>query len=388
MICPRCGEAIKFQRYRSKSITSLMGDIQYDRAYYHGCDCHCGLAPTDAQFGLEDKVTPAAAEVLTLEGSLVSFEEAAVKILPKSSGLNVSASSVQRVTERTGRDLAERQNQGEVFGPQENWDWHVDRRGRACAYLSLDATGVGQQAEDGSQKPGRMAWVGEIYNPTPIDHPRRNRIWEARYHAGLMSLSEIGKRLGQTAQAVGLEQADVVIGLTDGGAGLEDCLLDYVFAGRDVQIEFILDFYHVSEHVYDFCQQLHAGDSAAIEDQAQAWCHLLKHSGGDALLQALLELDLDDRSASVVNRHRQLCGYLRNNQHRTDYPRYQEQGWHIGSGTIESACKNVVNARLNGTGMRWSEHGTTELCHVRALFKSQPGVWDDYWSRSPTHSAA
>lgn len=365
-----------------------MGDVRYERAYYHGCDCDGGQAPTDAALGLEERVTPAAAEVISLQGTLGSFEEVAVKVLPKSSGLNVSTSTVQRVAEGTGRDVDERQQQGETFGPQEVWDWNRDRSGRKCAYASLDATGVSQQAADGGKTPGRMAWVGEIFNPIPPDAPRRNRLWEARYQAGLMSLPEMGRRLRQTALSVGIEQADVVIGLTDGGAGLEDCLLDQVFAGLGVPIAFILDFYHASEHLHEFAQQLHAGNQAAIEPQAGEWCHRLKHEGGRALLEELEELDLKQRPASVAERHRQLCGYLRNNLHRTDYPRYRDQGWQIGSGSIESACKNVVNQRLNGTGMRWSEHGTSELCHLRALFKSQPGVWEDYWRRAPDQQAA
>jgi len=32
--------------------------------------------------------------------------------------------------------------------------------------------------------------------------------------------------------------------------------------------------------------------------------------------------------------------------HRMDYPRYQVEGWQIGSGPIEAACKTVVNQRL------------------------------------------
>lgn len=365
-----------------------MGQIRYERAYYHGCSCDGGRAPTDAEFGLDENVTPAAAEVLTLQGTLTSFEDAAVKVLPKSSGLNVSTSTVERITERCGHNLAEREKRGDTFGPEKKWDWHRDQSGRRCAYVSLDATGVSQQAEDASRKPGRLAWVGEIFNPTLSKTSSRKRIWDARYHSGLMSLPEMGRRLRKTALSVGIAHADVVIGLTDGGSGLEDCLLEHVFAGLDAQIVFILDFYHVSEHIHGFAQQLCAGDEDGIAQQAQEWCHLLKHEGGRALLERLNQLDLKDRSASVVEGHRQLCGYLRNNLHRTNYPRYRAKGWQIGSGTIESACKNVVNHRLNGTGMRWSEHGTTELCHLRALFKSHPGVWEDFWSRSPTTISA
>jgi len=64
-----------------------------------------------------------------------------------------------------------------------------------------------------------------------------------------------------------------------------------------------------------------------------------------------------------------------------DYPSYEANGWFIGSGAIESACKTVVNARLKGTGMRWSESGSHALCHVRALYRGEKGQWDAYWER-------
>ena len=100
-----------------------------------------------------------------------------------------------------------------------------------------------------------------------------------------------------------------------------------------------------------------------------------------ALLRELERLDLATESEGVREGRRQLCGYLRKNLHRTDYPRYVSRGWHIGSGTIESACKTVVNARLDGTGMRWSELGTNAVGHVRALIKSESAAWNHYWSQ-------
>jgi hypothetical protein len=65
-----------------------------------------------------------------------------------------------------------------------------------------------------------------------------------------------------------------------------------------------------------------------------------------------------------------------------DYPTYVANGWQIGSGEIESACKGVVNRRLKGPGMRWHLPGTTALCQLRALYKSEPILWQHYWIRT------
>ncbi len=316
-----------------------------------------------------------------------SFDEAACKVLPKLAGLRVSAATVRRVTERFGRDLRRRREQGETFGSARPWSWHTDAQGRRCAYASVDATGVPQQGPGGEKAEGRMPWVGEIFNPPPAGEKCQERIWQARYCAGLMSLPEIGQQLRADALAVGIDQAEILIGLTDGGNGLEDCLTN-VFTGLGKQHQFILDFYHVAEKVHGFAAEWAGDQPERSGPQAQAWCHKLKQEGGTALLEELEVLDLSSRPNAARESHRLLIGYLRSNQHRTDYPAYLACGWQIGSGCIESACKTVINKRLTASGMRWSPHGTDELSHSRALYKGEPSQWEAYWSRLPTPLAA
>jgi hypothetical protein len=67
--------------------------------------------------------------------------------------------------------------------------------------------------------------------------------------------------------------------------------------------------------------------------------------------------------------------------HRMDYPAYRANGWQIGSGPVESACKQV-GQRLKGSGMRWGEAGADGLCHLRALFRSEKGQWDAFWAQA------
>lgn len=357
---------------------TLLGDALYERAYYHCAHCHTGIFPTDEEFGIADKKTPGATEVISLMGVLEPFEEGAHEVLPRLSGLNVSASTVQRTTEIIGADVARRRAQGETFGPDVPWNWHTDATGKSVAYLGLDATGVRQQGEHAEQAEGRMPWVGTVFNPEVPHQKRHQRIWDSRYVAGLMSLTDVGAQLRRECQAVGVSRADRVIALTDGGNGLEDCLI-HVLGGLAQEIVFILDFWHASDHLQEFAK-LFLADEQARSKQMAAWCHQLKHEGGTALLQTLEHLDLSRGSPQVQEAHRQLTGYFRNNLHRTDYPWYLQNGWQIGSGKVESACKSVVGRRLKGPGMRWREQGTTAVCQLRALYKSN--LWRTYWKRT------
>jgi hypothetical protein len=360
-------------------VTTLLGAAICERAYYYCAGCHAGCFPTDAEFGLEHHQTPGAREVISLMGVLEPFEEGAHDVLPRLSGLNVSASTVQRTAEATGADIAARRAAGETFGPEQVWDWHRDASGHTVAYVGADATGVRQQGPHGEKAEGRMPNVATVFNPQPTHETRRRRrMWDSRYVSGLLKLDEIGRQLRRECQAVGVDRADRVIALTDGGAGLENCLTD-ALGGLAQEIVFILDFWHASDHLQEFANLF-----AAHEEQRQTWvaaqCHRLKHEGGQALLNDLEALDLDGVSETVREGHRLLTGYVRSNLHRMEYPQYIANGWQIGSGKVESACKSVVATRLKGPGMRWREPGTTALCQLRALYKSQPTCWRHYWN--------
>jgi len=221
-VCPECGEDADFKGYASKTVTSLLGPIEYPRAYYHCDHCHHGWFPTDEELGLTERSTLGAREVIALAGVEDAFAVSAERVLQRLSGISVSASTVQRVTETVGDKLAAQRQHGDDITPGESWDWCLDAKGQRVAYVSLDATGVPQQGPHAERADGRMAWVASVFNPAPRDAPAKRRLRQVRYLSGLMSLDQIGKQLRHECQQVGVSRDDVVIGLTDGGNGLED----------------------------------------------------------------------------------------------------------------------------------------------------------------------
>lgn len=78
-----------------------------------------------------------------------------------------------------------------------------------------------------------------------------------------------------------LEKADCVIALTDGGNGLENCLLD-VLGGIAQEIEFALDFWHAGDHLRKFANLLISQENQ-FRRQVDAWRQQLKHQGGDTV---------------------------------------------------------------------------------------------------------
>jgi hypothetical protein len=59
-----------------------------------------------------------------------------------------------------------------------------------------------------------------------------------------------------------------------------------------------------------------------------------------------------------------------------DYPTYRKKGYWIGSGTIESACKQIASARLKIAGARWTLQGAISTAKARAAWLSDDDSFD------------
>lgn len=376
MTCPDCKEAARFVKYRLKTFTSLLGDIRIERGYYHCQQCAHGHFPWDQTLRLSQRLTPAAREVVALSGIKESFGKVADRSLYKQTGLRLSESTVERTTEAAGERLGQLLEEGAVFGAASAWEWNRDSAGQTCGYISADATGIMMQGPDGAKADGRMVYVGMVYNPQPR-MPDEEDIAKpcdgARYLAGLCSLAQLGEQLRRQAAQVGLNDVEQWIALSDAGNGLEG-FFDVYFP----RAEKIVDFRHATEHLTPLAKLLRPGKAG--EALLSAWCHQLKHQGGTKLLASLEKLDRSKMDEATQAEHEKALTFFTNHSPRMNYPEYLKRGWQIGSGSIESACKNVINQRLNMGGMRWGEEGGDALAHLRALFCSDADQWDAFWS--------
>src|SRR5262245_27074312 len=206
MTCPHCRADARCKGWRRRHALTLLGAVRFRRHYYHCPACGRGSSPLDAALGLgAADLTPAADEVVCLAGVQDSFATAAAKVLARLAGVRVSEATAERATEAAGQRAAAAQHAGVTFGPPATWAWHKDAEGKTVAYVSVDATGVGQQGPRGAAAEGRMAYVGMIYNPVPEDRgqwadpggPRP--AWQARYVAQLRPLAELAEPLRRQA---------------------------------------------------------------------------------------------------------------------------------------------------------------------------------------------
>ena len=110
----------------------------------------------------------------------------------------------------------------------------------------------------------------------------------------------------------------------------------------------------------------------------ERWRSMLRKGCVVAVIKELKELH--DSGRYTEQQCHDLQGeinYFTTNKQRMDYPLYRHLGLPIGSGTVESACKNVVAKRMKQSGMTWSLDGAKDMLQIRASVKSRR-FWNDF----------
>jgi hypothetical protein len=142
----------------------------------------------------------------------------------------------------------------------------------------------------------------------------------------------------------------------------------------------ILDFPHAGEHIAQIGEFLHGEGTSQAQEWLKGQLHRLKHEGPDDLLIELHQLQAQHPDAQAVSGN---LAYLKKREPQIQYPRFQADGWPIGSGIVESGNKLVVEVRLKGSGMHWAEQHVNPMLALRNIECS--GRWREDWPKIEAH---
>ena len=173
---------------------------------------------------------------------------------------------------------------------------------------------------------------------------------------------EMQRRSAQVAALSLVIIADGASWIWDRGADL---------AERGQQVWHILDFWHACEHLATIARWLYGESSEPCTESFRRWRGMLRNSRGAEAIEELMTLRDSGEYPTLRADIQGEIDYFTANQQRMDYRRYRKLGLPIGSGTVESACKNVVAARLKQSGMMWGMPGATGMLQLRASLKSR-----------------
>src|SRR6266571_1768471 len=166
----------------------------------------------------------------------------------------------------------------------------------------------------------------------------------------------------------GVERAAAVCAVQDGAEWLQG-LVDY----HRADAVRILDFAHAAEYINEIGQAVQAAGGRLPATWLAGVLHRLKHQGPHRVLTHLTWLAARYPSPLIQEK----LAYLQKRETHMQYPTYQATGWPLGSGSVESANKVVVEARLKGAGMRWGRHNVNRMLALRNAVCNRR--WNETW---------
>ncbi|MBL8879318.1 MAG: ISKra4 family transposase [Phycisphaerales bacterium] len=372
-----CGRAQRFVEHRSKTIATMMGDIELNRAYYHCRHCKQSATPYDRRVGLgTGPESVGLAQAAVWLGKQDVFENASATLF-RLTGQRLSASTIQRLTESVGGVVARAEEKAvramrpdhprEFAAAMRDWKSPPAEASPETLYVLVDGVQVHQ---DGWHE----AKVVVCYWYDKDGH-RHNR-----YAVRFENAAEFVPFVWSLACRCGLEKAKRVVLLGDGAEWIWRHI-----GGLLKEAVWIVDWYHACEHVWTCGRVLHGENTV----ETQAWVKeiegLLWEGQVRAILERLRTALARTRAKTKRTALQALITYIENQDARLAYDKFRAAGLDIGSGSVESACKHLVALRMKRSGMRWSKAGSQNVLSIRAAWLN--GEWDAVWNNKPLAAA-
>lgn len=319
--------------------------------------------PLDEELALQPgSLTPRQQEHLTHLAMWMPFERAA-QMLARVLGVQVSEPTVRRSTQRAGALYEVRQTaQSKQESPAELPAPHVENQ-----VISIDGASV--PLVKGKWAEVRTVAIGEVKEELTVAGQREVHTCHLSYFSRMTDAVTFGDVAQVEMQRRGVSQAKAVCAVADGA----DWIQDFVDLHRPDAVR-ILDFPHAAEHLNVLIEALQQAGVTLPANVLDRSLHILKHRGPGLLLRWCDRLPAAFTELEAVQ---QQLHYFRKRESLLQYHAYQQQGWLIGSGMVESANKVVVEARLKGAGMHWEPAHVNPMLALRTAVCSER--WDEAW---------
>ncbi|HEX5080844.1 MAG TPA: ISKra4 family transposase [Blastocatellia bacterium] len=404
------GQEHTHQRLRSRSITTIFGEVTLDRQSYggrglkslHPLDAELNLPPESYSHTLQRRIAETSAKE--------SFDEVASSIRDRT-GVTVPKRQLEETARRASRDFelfyarqrAQTAREAQKTGPI----LVVTVDGKGIPMRKSDLREATRKAAEERQPrlqhrrsrgekahTKRMSTVAAVYTIEPFVRapeqivrelgpvhetlPQRPRPEDKRVWASVKRQPEaIIDQAFEEARRRDPKHNKEWIALVDGNETQLDMLH---LAAKDYRVELvtILDLIHVLEYLWKAAWAFHdAGDRAAETWVSQRLVEILRgrsSSVAAGIRRSATLRGLSDEQRAPID---DCADYLLKYRAFLHYDRYLAKGYPIATGVIEGACRYLVKDRMEKTGARWSLEGAEAVLRLRSLRAS--GDFDEYW---------
>lgn len=363
VICPHCGGSADYVRRRTGMVITLQGRVSYRRAYY-GCGC-CGQghSPLDERLGIKPgQMSDEVIQVAALLGIHDAFGTSS-DVLARTTLLELSPHSIRKACQVMGERVIVHEEILQADSQDQRQREHARQAAPRRVCGSMDGFMV--LFEDGWHEMKGGAWWSQ---------DERGDAQAISYYVDTAPAEAFGDLVWATGFARRADQAEEVVFVTDGAEWIEHLIAQHF--PRAIQI---VDWYHACEYLAPVA--LLSGKTAAQQTGGLETVTTALWEGQIDQVLAVCQLLIRPHLPPDDDPAQQAVRYFTNQRHRLDYPTYRDRGYPIGSGTMESACKQLGLERLKIAGARWGQdrESARKVAKARAAYLS--GQWDDLRAR-------
>lgn len=382
-VCPECHQPLsRLTGDHRRSFECKFGTITIGRSRGYCKRCRKWRFPADPALGLEETAgySPRVQEMAALLASKMPVSEASA-VLEHLTGVKLPRATLDREARRQGerarrlRGQADEQARGRppklvqpelVLEPYQmiiQLDaWNIRER---------DDWGKTRSLRQGGQEAKRWHWVytGTCFR---LDHRGQTAggrpvISERGFVATREGIEGLREQLHAEALRRGLGQAAGVLVIGDGAVWIWRLADDRFKDARQR-----LDFYHAVQHLAAVGRALFGEDPAQLKNWLRPLVQQLKTQSAIKVVEQLEEILAELPAGAAAEAVQKEVNYFQEHQGRMDYRAARRRGEPIGSGAIESTCRQT-QCRFKRPGQFWSQQGDEALLCLETFWRN--GRW-------------
>jgi hypothetical protein len=379
-VCPVCQQRLsRVTGQHRRSFECKFGAITLGRSRGYCKRCRKWRFPADTALGLEETAgySPRVQEMAALLASKMPVEEASA-VMEHLTGVKMPRSTLDREAKRQGqraRDLRRK----------------LDEQAGACprpiqselvleAYqmiIQVDAWNIRERQDWGQtqalrrkgQEPERWRWVytGTCFR---LDHrgqsaAGRPMISQRGFAATREGIDGLREQLHAEAMRRGLGQAAGALVIGDGAVWIWRLADDRFPEARQR-----LDFYHAVQHLAAVGRALFGEDKDKFKNWLRPLVQQLKNQSSIKVVRRLEEILAGMPQGAAAQAVEKEVNYFQEHQDRMDYRAGRRSGEPIGSGAVESTCRQA-QCRFKRPGQYWSQQGDEALLCLETFWRNK-----------------
>ncbi len=382
-MCPVCQNPLgRVSEDHQRSFECKFGTITIGRRRGYCKRCRKWRFPADTALGLEESAgySPRVQEMAALLASKMPVNEASA-VLEHLTGVKLPRATLDREARRQGerarkvrRQEDEQASQGTTKPVQSELvlePYQMIIQLDAWNIRERDQWGKTQSLRQNGQEPERWHWVytGTCFR---LDHRGttaggRPVITERGFVATREGIDGLREQLYAEAIRRGLGQAAGVLVIGDGAVWIWRLADDRFKDARQR-----LDFYHAVQHLAAVGRALFGEDQAKLKGWLRPLVQQLKNQSAVKVVEQLEEILVQMPSGAAAQAVQKEVNYFHEHQDRMDYRSGRRRGEPIGSGAIESTCRQT-QCRFKRPGQYWSQKGDEALLCLETFWRN--GRW-------------